>query len=105
MRSQVKLGGMLTSKLKRKPAIPAKKGINLFTKEPCDFKANEVLVRINKQSPDIAEGVHVGKDEMDVGAGDQGNMLGFEGQALEGSPQAGRYSYASVRWPLPLSYG
>jgi S-adenosylmethionine synthetase len=34
-------------------------------------------VRINKQSPDIAGGVHVGKDDMDVGAGDQGIMFGY----------------------------
>merc|ERR1712099_84899 len=38
-------------------------------------KTCEVLVRINKQSPDIAGGVHVGKEDMDVGAGDQGIML------------------------------
>merc|ERR1712070_524991 len=42
-----------------------------------DFKSCEVMVRINKQSPDIAGGVHIGKDEMDVGAGDQGIMFGY----------------------------
>merc|ERR1712232_464916 len=40
-------------------------------------KSCEVLVRINKQSPDIAGGVHVGKSDLDVGAGDQGIMFGY----------------------------
>merc|ERR1711956_78293 len=40
-------------------------------------KTCEVLVRINKQSPDISGGVHVGKDDLDVGAGDQGIMFGY----------------------------
>jgi len=34
-----KLAGMLNMKLKKKPASPAKKGLNPFTKEPCVFKA------------------------------------------------------------------
>ncbi|CAL1143172.1 unnamed protein product [Cladocopium goreaui] len=40
-------------------------------------KSCEVLVRINKQSPDIAGGVHVNKEDLDVGAGDQGIMFGY----------------------------
>merc|ERR1712139_445636 len=42
-----------------------------------NYKTCEVQVRINKQSPDIAGGVHVGKDDLDVGAGDQGIMFGY----------------------------
>merc|ERR1712138_380307 len=34
-----KLAGMLNMKLKKKPAQPARKGVNPFTKEPCVFKA------------------------------------------------------------------
>merc|ERR1712083_1101875 len=34
-----KLGGAINTKLKKKPARPAKKGVNPFTKEPCVFKA------------------------------------------------------------------
>merc|ERR1712226_1150273 len=34
-----KFGGALNLKLKKKPATPARKGVNPFTKEPCVFKA------------------------------------------------------------------
>ena len=37
----------------------------------------EVLVRIDKQSPDITAGGHIGKDDLDVDAGDQGIMFGY----------------------------
>jgi len=43
----------------------------------------EVLVRINKQSPDIAGGVHVGKSDLGVGAGDQGIMFGYASDETE----------------------
>merc|ERR1712076_114093 len=36
---QFKLAGALNMKLKKKPATPARKGVNPFTKEPCVFKA------------------------------------------------------------------
>jgi len=48
-----------------------------------DCVSCEVLVRINKQSPDIAGGVHVGKSELDVGAGDQGIMFGYASDETE----------------------
>merc|ERR1711881_230241 len=34
-----KIGKVLNLKLKSKPATPARKGVNPFTKEPCVFKA------------------------------------------------------------------
>ena len=37
------------------------------------------LVRIKKQSPGIAGNMHVGKDDLDVGAGDKGIMFGYVG--------------------------
>merc|ERR1712050_306058 len=46
-------------------------------------KTCEVLVRINKQSPDIAGGVHVGKEDLDVSAGDQGIMFGYASDETE----------------------
>jgi len=46
-------------------------------------KTCEVIVRINKQSPDIAGGVHVGKEDLDVGAGDQGIMFGYASDETE----------------------
>ena len=41
------------------------------------------LVRIKKQTPDIAGGVHVGKHGLDVGAGDQGIMFGYAGDETD----------------------
>ena len=42
-----------------------------------DAKTATIIISIDRQSHEIANSVHVNKEEENIGAGDQGLMIGY----------------------------
>jgi len=46
-------------------------------KKGMDYQTAEIIIKVTRQSPDIAQSVHENKKDEDIGAGDQGHMFGY----------------------------
>ena len=42
-----------------------------------DYKHATIIVAVDKQSQEIASSVHINKKDEEIGAGDQGLMIGY----------------------------